>query len=391
MKQARISALYLPLIDILIVNLPRLIGNFTLSSGGNSLNNPKHIHHHHHHQNQHTSSSNTSNVDSRITLASASTISNPNGQTNTYASSNYTNSSVSISASNSNSLSNQHQLNNNASIYVSNYPSQDVSSASSNNPASNPASQTTSSVLGVIAGIVNPKQILQDHLDSIIGPMSDTDSLSSADVDTHFKMAVNKRNSFSLVTASTSTSDTTTTTNTANTANSMLTSNNVPTNTSITTSNSNSAATERYCVMRKDKLESSEIKDLLICLVYILGHLSDDLLLGLLVNYDENEYADFLSLLEVCLKTFRYRGKANIKKLNVISKCQDVKTSAFVKSPDYRVNRNTHAISDSLEKSNGGTDEKHRGSVSFKHQSEFNHAHFRKSKTKRNKFYLKKC
>ncbi len=40
-----------------------------------------------------------------------------------------------------------------------------------------------------------------------------------------------------------------------------------------------------------------------------------DALLGLWFTYDDREFVDFLSLLELCLKTFKYRGKNNIEKL----------------------------------------------------------------------------
>lgn len=40
-----------------------------------------------------------------------------------------------------------------------------------------------------------------------------------------------------------------------------------------------------------------------------------DAFLGLWFNYDDGEFVEFLSLLELCLKTFRYKGKTNIEKL----------------------------------------------------------------------------
>lgn len=75
-------------------------------------------------------------------------------------------------------------------------------------------------------------------------------------------------------------------------------------------------------------MESGEVKDLLISVVYILKNLGHDSLLGLLLNYEENEFVDFLTLVELCLKTFRYRGKANLHTLNAISK-----GVGFIKSP----------------------------------------------------------
>jgi hypothetical protein len=58
-----------------------------------------------------------------------------------------------------------------------------------------------------------------------------------------------------------------------------------------------------------------EVKDLLMCVMYILKHISQDALLGLWCNYSEYEFFEFLNLLELCLKTFRYRGKNYIEKL----------------------------------------------------------------------------
>lgn len=40
-----------------------------------------------------------------------------------------------------------------------------------------------------------------------------------------------------------------------------------------------------------------------------------DSLLGLWLNYDDNEFVDFLTLLELSLKTFKYRGKLQIQTL----------------------------------------------------------------------------
>jgi hypothetical protein len=168
------------------------------------------------------------------------------------------------------------------------------------------------SVLGVIAGIVNPNK-LAEHIDSAMGLVSDTDSLSSAD-DAQFKINLNnitKRTSSSVITSSTNTSDHVNNSNSVN-INSIGSSN---INNTANTNISDGTAFRSYNVTRKDKLETNEIKDLLICLVYILRNISEDALLGLWFNYDDNEFVDFLSLLELCLKTFKYRGSSNIHKL----------------------------------------------------------------------------
>ena len=113
----------------------------------------------------------------------------------------------------------------------------------------------TSSVLGVIAG--NSK--LQDHLEAIIGPISDSDSLSSAD-DTNFKN-LSKRTSSSLITGSTNNSD-----NITFNANSI--------NISASIALTENSAAKSYTVTRKDKMDNSETKDLLICLIFVLKNLS---------------------------------------------------------------------------------------------------------------------
>ncbi len=83
----------------------------------------------------------------------------------------------------------------------------------------------------------------------------------------------------------------------------------------------NTTVGSRSCVGgRRDRLEASEVRDCLITVVYVLKNLGHDSLLGLLLNYEESEFVEFLSMLELCLKTFRYRGKANLHTLNAISK-----------------------------------------------------------------------
>lgn len=64
----------------------------------------------------------------------------------------------------------------------------------------------------------------------------------------------------------------------------------------------------------------------------MLRNLGQDSLLGLLVNYDTGEFVEFLSLIELCLKTFRYRGKSNIETLNAISKVSGLGVKAPLSS-----------------------------------------------------------
>ncbi|XP_070537723.1 dedicator of cytokinesis protein 9-like isoform X3 [Ptychodera flava] len=61
-----------------------------------------------------------------------------------------------------------------------------------------------------------------------------------------------------------------------------------------------------------DKLEESEVKDLLICLLYILKNLQEEILLGWWNQSTEKEQIEFFQILEICLNQFRYRGKKQI-------------------------------------------------------------------------------
>ncbi|ESP01696.1 hypothetical protein LOTGIDRAFT_172449 [Lottia gigantea] len=61
-------------------------------------------------------------------------------------------------------------------------------------------------------------------------------------------------------------------------------------------------------VLRYDKLDITEIKDLLVSLLYILKFLPDDILLGWCNNSSESDLVDFFGLLRVCLHQFRYQG-----------------------------------------------------------------------------------
>lgn len=201
MKLVRIAALYLPLIDILIENSSRL------NNSSQSVLKPL---------NQNISVLSTDSVFSKLngsSFVSSQTLSPPNNLT----------SSASLSNGHVENFLNRHS--------------------------------ETSSVLGVIAG--NSK--LQDHLEAIIGPISDSDSLSSAD-DTNFKN-LNKRTSSSLITGSTNNSDS-------------ITFNTNSVNISASIAVTENSAAKSYAVTRKDKMDNNETKDLLICLVFILKNLS---------------------------------------------------------------------------------------------------------------------
>jgi hypothetical protein len=152
--------------------------------------------------------------------------------------------------------------------------------------------QTSSSVLGVIAGLNinnNKKSISIDDID-------DNSSLLSVEYPSKLdngQLLTSINPSLSLISETTTMKD-------------------------------EFAQKRSHCAMKKDKLETNEIKDLLICVIYILRNTSHDSLLGLWFNYDDNEFYDFLILLEICLKVFKYRGRECIQRLYGISNAQNI-------------------------------------------------------------------
>ncbi|XP_060575600.1 dedicator of cytokinesis protein 9-like [Ruditapes philippinarum] len=72
-------------------------------------------------------------------------------------------------------------------------------------------------------------------------------------------------------------------------------------------------------VYQYQKLDVTEIKDLLVCFLHILNiYLWRDILLGWFNNSSEYDIVDFFSLLELCLDHFKYLGKKKIVTLSVI-------------------------------------------------------------------------
>ncbi|KAK7484867.1 hypothetical protein BaRGS_00023910, partial [Batillaria attramentaria] len=72
-------------------------------------------------------------------------------------------------------------------------------------------------------------------------------------------------------------------------------------------------------VSRLHKLDISEIRDLLLCLMYILKNLPEDILLGWFNNSSEHDVIDFFALLGLCLQHFQYQGRKKIYTLSMIS------------------------------------------------------------------------
>ncbi|KAL1443839.1 hypothetical protein MTO96_030159, partial [Rhipicephalus appendiculatus] len=67
-------------------------------------------------------------------------------------------------------------------------------------------------------------------------------------------------------------------------------------------------------IVRYDKFEPSEIKDLLVCFLYLIKQLNEDLLIGWWQQCRDCDLLDFFHLLELCLHQFRYMGKKHILK-----------------------------------------------------------------------------
>ncbi len=174
----------------------------------------------------------------------------------------------------------------------------------------NNGSADTCSLLGVIAGLGNPNHHLETVIGSGLSTVSDADSLSSIDENAHFKgglrTAKNRMSTITIPGGGCSVS--------------MTNSDGANMNATVSDVLNNAVGCRQYTVSKKEKLEAGEVRDLLITVVYVLGNLGQDSLLGLLLNYEESEFVEFLNLLEICLKTFKYRGSANLLTLNSISK-----------------------------------------------------------------------
>ncbi|KAL8624516.1 hypothetical protein ACOMHN_053059 [Nucella lapillus] len=85
------------------------------------------------------------------------------------------------------------------------------------------------------------------------------------------------------------------------------------------TSSSTPTPTPSAYVSRLHKLDMSEIKDLLLCLMYVIKNLPEDILLGWFNNSSEHDAIDFFALLGLCLQHFQYQGRKKIYTLSMIS------------------------------------------------------------------------
>ncbi|XP_064615017.1 dedicator of cytokinesis protein 9-like [Liolophura sinensis] len=77
---------------------------------------------------------------------------------------------------------------------------------------------------------------------------------------------------------------------------------------------------------RFDKLEQNEIRDLLVCFLYIAKNIPEDILLGWFNNASDNDRMDFFTLLEICLHQFKYIGRRKIVTLSAIGDSKKART-----------------------------------------------------------------
>ncbi|XP_064456848.1 dedicator of cytokinesis protein 9-like isoform X3 [Ornithodoros turicata] len=66
--------------------------------------------------------------------------------------------------------------------------------------------------------------------------------------------------------------------------------------------------------LRYDKFDPAEIKDLLVCFLYIIKQMNEDVLIGWWQQCEDCDLLDFFHLLELCLHQFKYMGKKHILK-----------------------------------------------------------------------------
>ncbi|XP_067121236.1 dedicator of cytokinesis protein 9 isoform X3 [Centruroides vittatus] len=68
---------------------------------------------------------------------------------------------------------------------------------------------------------------------------------------------------------------------------------------------------------RLDKIDSSEIKHLLVCFLYIIKNVNEELIIGWWQHCSESDVLNFFHILEICLHQFKYVGKKHIRNQNM--------------------------------------------------------------------------
>lgn len=80
---------------------------------------------------------------------------------------------------------------------------------------------------------------------------------------------------------------------------------------------------------RLDKFNEIETKDMLVCFLFVIKHLSPDQMIMWWQNCTESETISFFGILDVCLLYFRYVGKKNI---NVNENTKEIRSKAIKSS-----------------------------------------------------------
>ena len=79
-----------------------------------------------------------------------------------------------------------------------------------------------------------------------------------------------------------------------------------------------SSMSQQTMVVRHERFNVREVKDILTSFLYILKNLSDEVLLGWFKNAPEYDLLDFFDVLDICLQQFKYLGRKRIASLYMI-------------------------------------------------------------------------
>ncbi|XP_067949265.1 dedicator of cytokinesis protein 9-like isoform X3 [Watersipora subatra] len=74
--------------------------------------------------------------------------------------------------------------------------------------------------------------------------------------------------------------------------------------------------------VRYDKFETSEVKDLLLCFLFVVRNMPEDVLLQWMSNTSENDLAQLFEVFEICLKQFKYVGRKTLTSIRCSSKLE---------------------------------------------------------------------
>ncbi len=94
------------------------------------------------------------------------------------------------------------------------------------------------------------------------------------------------------------------------------------------THNRSISVTQAQAIPRTDKFSVSETKDMLICFLFTIKHMSQENLIIWWHNCTESETASFFTILDLCLVHFRYVGKKNVQLQESLSQ-KSIKSSTL--------------------------------------------------------------